>query len=135
MHLGEQPDFANLETALHRGRNRRDALRLLDATPLKTNRQLTIRVCANGEIEILPGLHRSISHCQNAIAGLKSRSGRSRVGGDRPDDHRLHLVRKSLGADVKHDGCQDNGERKIHDRSHDQDLETLPFRFGEELVR
>ncbi len=72
----------------------------------------------------------------DAIARLQPSGSGDRLGGHRADHDGSVLKEGHFGAFIEEDdGEHDHGEREVHHRAHHQDLEALPFRLREELVR
>ena len=91
-------------------------------------RDISVSACADGDEQILPGLHALARDGQDPISGNNARSFCGRPGSHRADDWWLILVDRHFGPLREHNRHDDDGEEDVHDRSHDQNLEPLPLR-------
>ena len=134
VHVWQHPDVANLKPALARQQRRRDGPALLQPVAEQADRNLAVRFRPDRHQELIPVVDAAARDGHNPIArtdvGLRCHGAFRHDA----DDHRLVLVGLTLEPLMEHDGSQHDGEQEVHDRSHDQDLESLPLRLGQELV-
>ncbi len=134
VHVRQHTDVANLEPALARQQRRCDGPALLQPVAEQADRNLAVRFRSDRHQELIPVVHAAARDGHNPIARSDVGLRRHRSFRHHADNHRLVLVGLALEALMEHDGGQHDGEEEVHDRSHDQDLESLPLRFGQELV-
>jgi hypothetical protein len=105
-----------------------------DVGPQQRDGDIAFRTRSDGDEEVIPGVDFVPRHGEDAIAPLDTALLGWRSSHDGADHRRLVLIDRDLRALRQHHRHHDHGQDDVHGRSHDQNLEALPFGPRQELV-
>jgi hypothetical protein len=138
VHVGQHANGADLEagvvTSMERRQIRTQRQTFFAAVAHHDDLDFALGPGGHRHVELFPIRHLGGSDLDDDIAWSDAALLCRRTGFDDADRCRAIEVRQHIGTLHQNDGKQHHGEEQVHHRTHDQNLEPLPFGLRQELV-